>query len=52
MLDVRPRFSDDLSNRIEFFVKTFPANYVAIRGESEAAKKLVGTRAQAQIVER
>jgi hypothetical protein len=48
LLTVRPRYSDDLSNRIEFFRKTFPANYVALRGESDEAKALV-TRFEAQI---
>jgi hypothetical protein len=49
LLGVVPKFSDDLSNRIEFFVKTLPANYVAIRGESEEAKTL-WSRSRAQIV--
>src|SRR5688572_4430574 len=39
-LSVRPRFSDDLSNRIEFFLRTFPQNYVSIRGGSDEAKAL------------
>ncbi|MDQ1471662.1 MAG: hypothetical protein QOJ99_3142 [Bryobacterales bacterium] len=41
ILTVRPQYSDDLSNRIEFFRKTFPPNYVAARGDSDAAKALV-----------
>lgn len=48
LLNVVPKYSDDLSNRIEFLVKTLPANYVSIRGESEAAKSL-WARARAQI---
>ena len=40
LLKVRPQYSDDLSNRIEFFTHTFPQDYVAIRGESDDAKKL------------
>ncbi len=40
LLKVRPQYSDDLSNRIEFFTHTFPQDYVAVRGESDAAKKL------------
>jgi mono/diheme cytochrome c family protein len=48
LLGVEPKYSDDLSNRIEFFVKTFPANYVSLREESDAAKSL-WVRAQAQI---
>ena len=48
ILAVRPRFSDDLSNRIEFFKKTFPQNYLEIRVEDEKAKKLMD-RAAAQI---
>lgn len=48
MLAVVPRYSDDLSNRIEFALKTFPANYVAARGDStEAASRM--TRLMAQI---
>jgi len=38
---VRPKYSDDLSNRIEFFRKTFPANYVALREDSDEAKALM-----------
>ena len=41
LFTVRPRYSDDLSNRIEFFRKTFPANYVALREESDEAKRLM-----------
>ncbi len=48
MLNINVRFSDDLSNRIEFFRKTFPGHYVAAGGESEESKAL-WTRAQAQI---
>jgi hypothetical protein len=40
ILAVRPRYSDDFSNRILFIRDTFPANYVAARGESDAAKAL------------
>ena len=50
MLTVVPKYSDDLSNRIEFFVKTMPANYVAIREESDAAKAL-WARSRKQIAE-
>lgn len=48
LLKVVPRYSDDLSNRIEFLLKTLPANYVASRGESDAAKSL-WARARTQI---
>jgi hypothetical protein len=48
LLTVRPRYSDDLSNRIEFFRKTFPANYVTLRDKSDEAKALV-TRIEAQV---
>ncbi len=48
LIGVSPKFSDDLSNRIEFFIKTFPANYVSARGDSDAAQSL-WTRARAQI---
>ena len=41
MFTVRPRYSDDLSNRIEFFRKTFPANYVELREGTDEAKALV-----------
>ncbi len=49
LLKVSPRYSDDLSNRVEFFVKTFPANYVAIRADSDPAK-LLWERSRKQIV--
>lgn len=48
ILKVRPRYTDDLSNRIEFFKTTFPQNYLAVRGESEEAKALLA-KASAQI---
>jgi hypothetical protein len=48
ILAVGPKYSDDLSNRIEFFLKTFPPNYVSMRNDSDAAKSLV-IRGQAQI---
>jgi hypothetical protein len=48
LIGVVPKYSDDLSNRIEFFVKTFPANYVAARLDSPAAQSL-WTRGRAQI---
>jgi FOG: HEAT repeat len=40
LLEVRPKYSDDLSNRIEFFLNTFPADYLALRQESDEAKAL------------
>jgi hypothetical protein len=48
LISVIPKYSDDLSNRIEFFTKTFPPTYVAARGGSDAAQSLV-TRGRAQI---
>ncbi len=48
ILGVVPKYSDDLSNRIEFVLKTFPVNYVAAREESAPAVSLV-TRLHAQI---
>lgn len=48
ILAVSPRYSDDLSNRIEFVLKTFPADYVAARGDSDAAQALVA-RLSAQV---
>jgi hypothetical protein len=50
ILTVRPRYSDDYSNRIEFFKKTFPSNYVAVRGESDSAKAL-WKKLEAQVIE-
>ncbi|MFN0102781.1 MAG: hypothetical protein ACKV2U_11905 [Bryobacteraceae bacterium] len=38
-LKVRPRFSDDMSNRILFFKEVFPADYVQRHGETDDAKK-------------
>ncbi|MBI2689268.1 MAG: hypothetical protein HYX27_23435 [Acidobacteria bacterium] len=38
-LKVRPRFSDDMSNRILFFKEVFPANYVQLHDETDDAKK-------------
>jgi hypothetical protein len=38
-LKVRPRFSDDMSNRILFFKEVFPENYVQLRDETDEAKK-------------
>ena len=48
LFKVTPRYTDDLSNRILFFKDIFPANYVAIREDSDAAKSL-WDRAQTQI---
>ncbi len=48
ILTERLQYTDDLSNRIEFFRKTFPQNYVAIREESDAAKAL-WEKAQQQV---
>jgi hypothetical protein len=48
ILTERVQYTDDLSNRIEFFRKTFPPNYVAVRGESDAAKAL-WEKAQQQV---
>ncbi len=38
LLDVKPRYSDDYSNRIEFLVSSFPKNWVALRGDTDEAK--------------
>lgn len=48
ILTVVPKYSDDLSNRIEFVQKTFPANYMMARGESDQAKALLA-RLHAQV---
>jgi HEAT repeat protein len=40
ILSVMPRYSDDLSNRIEFTLKTFPPEYVDARGGSDEALSL------------
>ncbi|HEU0121688.1 MAG TPA: hypothetical protein VFQ91_14260 [Bryobacteraceae bacterium] len=38
-LKVKPRFSDDMSNRILFFKEVFPANFIQLRGETDEVKK-------------
>ncbi|MEP7363900.1 MAG: hypothetical protein ABI972_11640 [Acidobacteriota bacterium] len=38
ILKVKPRFSDDMSNRILFFKEVFPADYVRIKGETDEVK--------------
>ncbi len=38
LIDVKPRYTDDFSNRIEFLVKAFPQDYVKLRGETDEAK--------------
>jgi hypothetical protein len=48
ILGVSPKYSDDLSNRIEFVLKTFPANYVEARGGTDKAASLMA-RLRAQI---
>jgi hypothetical protein len=50
VLDVKPRFSDDYSNRIIFLKELFPADYLAIRGETDETKALVA-RIAARIAE-
>lgn len=40
-LEVKPRFSDDYSNRIIFLKELFPADYLALRGESDETKAFV-----------
>lgn len=39
MLGVQPRFSDDLSHRIEFFRRFFPQDYVAQNGRARAIQQ-------------
>ena len=46
LFTVRPRYSDDLSNRIMFFRDTFPANYLTLREESDEAKALLARIAE------
>ena len=48
MLSLNVRYTDDLSNRIEFFTRVFPLDYVALRGNSDEAKNL-RNRAMAQV---
>jgi hypothetical protein len=48
ILNINVRFSDDLSNRIEFFAKTFPVNYVSAKGDTDQARNL-WTRGRAQV---
>lgn len=38
ILEVNPRFSDDLSNRILFFQDVFPRDYIRQKGETDEAK--------------
>jgi hypothetical protein len=38
LIAVRPRYTDDFSNRIEFLVKSFPQDWVKLRGETDEAK--------------
>jgi len=40
-LKVRPRFSDDMSNRILFFKEVFPSDYLQRHGETDDAKKFL-----------
>lgn len=39
MLSVQPRFSDDLSHRIEFFRRFFPQDYVAQNGRARSIQQ-------------
>jgi hypothetical protein len=41
ILDVEPKFTDDIAHRILFFRRVFPANYLALKQNSEAAARLV-----------
>jgi hypothetical protein len=50
LLAVNPRFSDDLSNRILFFKEVFPANYVALKDNTDEAKEFV-KKIEAQLAE-
>jgi hypothetical protein len=38
LIEVKPRYTDDFSNRIEFLVKAFPQDYVKMKGETDEAK--------------
>ncbi|MBK5293308.1 MAG: HEAT repeat domain-containing protein [Acidobacteriia bacterium] len=49
ILTINIKFSDDLSNRIEFVRRTLPQDYVARRGGTDEARNL-WTQLQAQIV--
>ena len=40
MLDITPKFCDDLGHRIEFFSRYFPADYVATVGKVAAGQEL------------
>ena len=37
MLDVEPKFTDDLAHRVLFFRRVFPADYAALKGNSAEA---------------
>ncbi|MCS7024961.1 MAG: HEAT repeat domain-containing protein [Bryobacteraceae bacterium] len=50
ILKINVRYADDLANRILFVRDVFPASYLAQKGESEEAKKLI-QRLEAQVVE-
>jgi hypothetical protein len=50
ILNINVRYADDPANRILFFRDIFPANFVALKGESQEAKNLM-VRLQAQVEE-
>jgi hypothetical protein len=41
MLEIQPRFTDDIAHRILYFRRVFPANYLELRDNSEEARQLV-----------
>jgi len=50
ILKINIRYADDPANRIIFFRDIFPANYLALKGESDDAKKFMA-RVAAQLKE-
>jgi Large extracellular alpha-helical protein len=48
ILEIEPKYADDLAHRIIFFRRVFPADYAALKDSSAEAQKLV-ERARAQI---
>ena len=48
MLDLEPKFTDDLAHRVLFFRRVFPADYASLKGNSAEAQRLV-ERAKQQV---
>lgn len=46
MLEVQPKFTDDIAHRIMFFRRVFPANFATLKGNSPAALALMDRAAK------